>query len=223
MLKVAGVGSRDFKDLAMVQRFVDALPDNGVVLVSGCARGVDHAFAGGVGDGQGIWRNKRTDNAKPQIRDGMEKWEITKAMFARNSVIASRCDIMVVFWCNDSGGSANAVTKAVQRRKPVHIIGPHGEGFDEALAAVLSQIDTKQEFDDSFIQQGIEDQRIGRMIRAMPCNNKIHRLPYYNKGQMTSEFTIYNTMGDLVAFSEDPHAALVSAFGRYVKGEKHAG
>lgn len=217
-MRIGGVGSRDYKDTSIVQRFVDALPNRGVVLVSGGARGVDAAFAGTAERGK--WRGKETEVYKPVVQPGCSKFEYALAAFARNKTIVKRSDVVVAFWDYKSGGTANSLAWAATLGKPAYVVGPHGEGFDEALAAVLTRLNVAQEFDDSYIQRGIEDQNMGRMMRAMPCNWKIHRLPYYNKGKEWSEYTVYNTTGDVVAFSKDPHAAFVSAFGRFTKGEK---
>lgn len=217
-LKIGGVGSRDFKDTSIVQRFIDALPNRGVVLVSGGARGVDAAFAG-TSDG-GKWRGKQTKIFKPiGITEGCSAFEYRKAAFARNRSIVKYSDIVIAFWDGDSNGTANSLGHAALLRKPAYVVGPHGEGFDEALAAVLAMLDLERMMADGLTLQTLDDQRIGQVLRAMPCNWRIHRLPYYNKGKEWSEYTVYNTAGDVVAFSQDPHAALVSAFGRFTKGE----
>lgn len=212
MLRVGGVGSRDYKKLGLVHDFVDALPNTGVLLVSGGAKGVDHAFAGGV---SGKWRGKQTEIFKPQVADGCSREEYARAAYARNKTIAARSEILIAFWDGDSRGTANTIAHACSLGRTVFVIGKHGENFAEALAGTLLKL--KPDAGNEKLKTQKENLEIGRLIRQMPVNNRILRLPCVDR--LASEFTIYNTMGEVAAFSEDPHAALLSAFGRYDKGE----
>lgn len=210
MLRVGGVGSREFKKLELVSRLLETLPKNKVILVSGGARGVDHAFAGG-GKGMGRWKGFATDIFPPEVERGCSAADYRKAAFARNKTIAAQSQVVVAFWDYESGGTANTIAHATVLGKPVYVVGPHGEGFDEAVAGVLRLLDTSTKSDTAE-----DDAKIGRLLRVMPCGHRIHRLITYNKGKEYKEFTVYDRVG-VVAFSEDPLVALLSAFGKYSK------
>lgn len=212
MLRVGGVGSRDYKKLNLVHEFVDALPNTGVLLISGGARGVDHAFAGGGEK----WRGKQTEIHRPQVKPGCTKEEYAAAAYARNKTIAARSQVLIAFWDYNSRGTANTIAHACALGRTVFVIGPHGENFAEALAGTLFAL--RPDPVSQKLKTTQEDLTIGRLLRKMPVNNRILRLPCVDR-HGKSEFTIYNRLGEVQAFSEDPHAALLSAFGRYDKGE----
>lgn len=99
--------------------------------------------------------------------------------------------------------------------KPVYVIGPHREGWDVALAAVLKMIDdlvkVRAERDD------LDDrnQKMGELLRGMPTNNSILKngsLKHGNK--MGAEYIVYGMYGKVKAVADDPFDALMSAFGR---------
>lgn len=114
-MNVAIVGSRSFRDEAMVERVVRRLieRDPDVVVVSGGAPGAD-TLAKRVA--------KRLCRRRP--RTIIADWEGPHrrgAGLMRNTLIVQESDEVVAFWDGKSRGTMDTVRKAVLARKPTYV------------------------------------------------------------------------------------------------------
>lgn len=107
VMKVAIVGSRDYKPLSEVTDFVNHLPDDTIV-VSGGARGVDS-----TAEKAAKKRGLRTI-IFPAEWDKYGK----SAGFLRNRSIVTAADMVVVFWNGRSRGTMHAIKLAEEMYKP---------------------------------------------------------------------------------------------------------
>lgn len=109
-MRIAIVGSRDYKDLEAVRQYVRSLPDDTVV-ISGGARGVDRVAAAAarlrglaviefLADWNGVGRG---------------------AGMVRNRDIVAAADKVVVFWDGVSRGTKHTVGLAQRAGKAVEI------------------------------------------------------------------------------------------------------
>ena len=115
--RVGIVGSRRRQDYWNIWEFVEALP-SGTVIISGGCKGPDK------------WA---TDHAKikgyeiveylPDLPpDGSQRYEFTKAYYARNKKIAEDVDVLYAFVAPDrKGGTENTIHYARELGKEVHI------------------------------------------------------------------------------------------------------
>lgn len=110
-MKVAIVGSRDFRNFDMVDTFVNQLPVSDVV-VSGGARGVD-LCAEMAARKRGM---KCIIHKAEWARNGRG------AGFMRNSLIVNDCDKLVAFWDGESRGTKHSIDLANLRGKSVEVI-----------------------------------------------------------------------------------------------------
>ncbi len=109
--RVAVVGSRLFADLDRVKSFVATLPQ-GVVLVTGDARGVD--------------RTALTTARARCLRfvEHRADWDRDGRFAAgriRNQRIVDTCDHLVAFWDGASNGTHDTITRARHDRRPLTI------------------------------------------------------------------------------------------------------
>lgn len=109
-MKIAIVGSRNFKPLSKVTEYVHTL-EQGTVVVSGGARGVDKtaeiaATAAGL-----------------TVEVFLPDWEKhgRRAGIFRNTKIIEFCDQLVAFWDEESRGTQDSIRKARIAGKPVKI------------------------------------------------------------------------------------------------------
>ena len=113
-MRVAVIGSRDYQHLDVVKMYVNDLAE-GVIVVSGGARGVDTA-AHEAAKARGL-------TSKIYLAD----WSKGKgAGFARNSEIVKNSDLVVAFWDGTSKGTLDTVMKAKVAGVPVIVFGPDG-------------------------------------------------------------------------------------------------
>lgn len=112
-MRIAIVGSREFKNLQLVKDFVNLLPKSAVV-VSGGAQGVDKTAE----DFAKVCKLPQPKIFLPEY----DKYPGKVAPKIRNSQIAAYCDVMVCFWNGLSTGSQDAVNKARRLGKPVRIL-----------------------------------------------------------------------------------------------------
>lgn len=105
--RVAIVGSREFKRLESVRKFVESLPITTVV-VSGGAKGVDT-----VAEFAAARRGMKTMVILPDyVKYGK------RAPLIRNDKIVEDCDELVAFWNGESTGTLDAMRKAKAAGKP---------------------------------------------------------------------------------------------------------
>ncbi len=110
-MKIAIVGSRDFRNFDMVNTYVNSLPDD-TVIVSGGARGVDTCAE--------IAAKKR--GLRTIIHPADWNKHGKKAGFLRNSDIVNDADKVVAFWDGKSRGTKHSIDLANIRGKQLEII-----------------------------------------------------------------------------------------------------
>ena len=110
-MKVAIVGSRNFRELDKVRAYVRSLPP-GTTIVTGGARGVD---------------NVAETTAKIfgyPVEVFLPDWNKhgKSAGFVRNNLIVCAADRVVAFWDGESKGTKHSIKLAEQFKKPLEII-----------------------------------------------------------------------------------------------------
>lgn len=111
-MKIAIVGSRDFKDLGAVVRYVKSLPKD-TIIVSGGARGVDSVAA----------NTARDCGLQVQIFEAMWHTYGKQAGMIRNAEIIRAADKVVAFWDGVSRGTFDSINKAKAAKKPIEVYG----------------------------------------------------------------------------------------------------
>lgn len=115
-MRLAIVGSRNYRDLQRVEDFVNRLAPETVV-VSGGASGVDR-------------RAERAARARGLTVDIFEAdWNGAgrRAGIERNERMLATVDAVAAFWDGESRGTAHAILCACRLRKFVRVCGNHGE------------------------------------------------------------------------------------------------
>lgn len=123
---VAIVGSRDYKDLEAVRRFVRSLPEDACI-VSGGARGVDQAAedeANRIGRAYTSYRPTKLYGWRivqvTKVPGYSERERIltptyptfAKAAFTRNQMIVNEAASVAAFWDGQSRGTLDTINKA---------------------------------------------------------------------------------------------------------------
>ena len=110
-MRMAIVGSRDFRNLDKVQAFVRLL-DKDIIIVSGGARGVDRVA------------EREAEACGLQTMIFPAQWDIygKRAGFVRNREIVAHADELVAFWDGKSKGTAHSIELAQQKGIPVLVI-----------------------------------------------------------------------------------------------------
>lgn len=119
MTAVAIVGSRDFKDLDLVRRFVEGL-DDGSIVVSGGARGVDAVAV----------RSALACGFTVQVFKADWERHGRAAGVIRNEQIVRVSDRVAAFWDGKSKGTHDTIKKAQKAGKQVVVYGSDGEVMD---------------------------------------------------------------------------------------------
>lgn len=114
-MKIAVVGSREFKPLSMVTEFIQTL-EQGTVIVTGGARGVDTA-AEIAATAAGLTVIVFRPDWKRHGR---------RAGLMRNTSIVEACNRLVAFWDGKSRGTMDSMKKARSQKKPVKVYTPNG-------------------------------------------------------------------------------------------------
>ena len=109
-LRIAIVGSREYKHPERVREYVRALPA-GTVIISGGARGVDR-----TAETEARKRGLEVVSLIPDW-DRMGKF----AAFQRNQAIVDACDKVVAFWDGESQGTADTMARAKRKDIPVEL------------------------------------------------------------------------------------------------------
>lgn len=115
-MKVAVVGSRNYKILSKVGFFVRQL-EREIIIVSGGARGVDREA-----EKSAVQTHKGVEIYPVNAPDKVSTRQFAVLAKARNTLIVEAADIVVAFWNGFSGGTLDSITKARSMGKPVHII-----------------------------------------------------------------------------------------------------
>lgn len=113
--RVAIVGSRGYRDLDEVTRYVSALP-SGTTIVSGGAVGVDRTAAAAA----------RYSSKGLGLIEHLPEYDKygRAAPLERNRLIVRDCDRLVAFWDGKSTGTMHVVGLARAAGKPVEVIQP---------------------------------------------------------------------------------------------------
>src|SRR5574339_141298 len=115
-MKVGIVGSRNYPNREIIEKFIKENFSKDDVLVSGGAKGVD-SWAQECAEKLGI----KTEIYYPDY----EKYG-KPAPLMRNTVIVAQSNQIVAFWDGISTGTLNTVTKCKKTNKPYKIFGPDG-------------------------------------------------------------------------------------------------
>jgi len=115
-MKIAIVGSRRYTNRAKVEKVVDELPQNTIIVSGGC-RGVD------------TWaverakkRNLKTIVFLPKIPKKGTRWEIVEAYYKRNARVCRESDKIIAFVAEDRrGGTENTLRTAKKLNKKIDI------------------------------------------------------------------------------------------------------
>lgn len=127
-LRIAIVGSREWKDYDVIRKFVDSLPADCTV-VSGGARGVDSMAIRCA-----TRRNLATHVYLPNWHPEPEGVYDPQAGFKRNQVIVDDVDLVVAFWDGISRGTRDTVLKAEARGLEVRINPVVWQPFERQLS-----------------------------------------------------------------------------------------
>lgn len=113
--RIAVVGSRDFRSLELVNKYIAELPP-GTTVVSGAARGVD-STAAAAARARGL-----------EVVEFPAQWRLygKRAGFKRNALIVEQADRVVAFWNGASRGTAHTIELARRAGKPVEIVREDG-------------------------------------------------------------------------------------------------
>jgi len=118
-MKYGIVGSRSRKDRRSVVDFVNSLQPGDVVISGGC-RGVD-TWAAEAARARGL----KVVEFLPDLAGCRERWQYTRAYFARNEQIAQECDTLVAFVAEvRKGGTENTIKHARKLGHEVIICPP---------------------------------------------------------------------------------------------------
>lgn len=117
-MKIAVVGSREFKNKEFVEKIVSRELNGYDTLVSGGCRGVD------------TW----AENVIPILNSGLANYRIKKiifkpdwnrygkrAGFLRNQLIIDEADRVIAFWDGKSKGTKHSIDLAIKAGKPLDI------------------------------------------------------------------------------------------------------
>lgn len=105
-------GGRDFTDLALASKYLDALDPQPTVVLNGCARGADTLGA--------FWASSRHIPIEPYPAN----WTLygKGAGFRRNTEMAASADRLVAFWNRHSKGTAHMIDTANKMGLVVEVI-----------------------------------------------------------------------------------------------------
>lgn len=111
-MKIAVVGSRSFSDYELMKRELDKIPQKGLTIVSGGAKGADS-----LAEKYASENNLKLVVHKPD-------WTTygRGAGMIRNTTIVADSDMIVAFWDGVSKGTLNTIRTAQKASKPTAII-----------------------------------------------------------------------------------------------------
>lgn len=112
MKKVVIFGSREFTNYEYAEKFISALDDSEIEIVSGCARGADK-----IGEKYAL----EHDVNLYKFPANWSKYG-KSAGFVRNNEMAEFCDFGICFWNGSSSGTKHMIDSLKKRNKPCYII-----------------------------------------------------------------------------------------------------
>jgi len=134
-MKIAIVGSREFKDENLVDLIVENLCEKKgdmkcpLTIISGGAKGVD-TWAEKIADGweglgvlKNIFKANWKDLSHPDaiIKNGKYGEYDAMAGFRRNQLIVDEADKVIAFWDGQSNGTKDTIDRAIAAGKPIDI------------------------------------------------------------------------------------------------------
>lgn len=111
-MKIAVIGSRKFKNLKLVYKYIMELPAD-TVMISGGAIGVDYMAE--------LTAKSRGLKVITHLPDYINYSPLV-APLIRNQLIIEECDQVTAFWNGKSTGTINALSIAKSLNKPITII-----------------------------------------------------------------------------------------------------
>ena len=108
---IAIVGSRNYKCLEQVEKYINTLTASSVIIISGGAKGVDKTAINAA---------KRRNIEYEEILPNW-KTEGRIAEFRRNLIIVSKANEVIAFWDGISNGTRHTIDIAKRTGIPVHI------------------------------------------------------------------------------------------------------
>lgn len=126
-MKIAVVGSREFKDRTLVDNLmIEIIQFDNWTLISGGAPGVDtwaEDFAKSMHWKTLILKANWKDLSHPDaiIKTGKYGKYDAKAGIRRNQLIINEADKVVVFWNGKSSGTKSTINMAIKAGKPIDI------------------------------------------------------------------------------------------------------
>jgi hypothetical protein len=144
-VKLAIVGSRDYRNRGAVRAYVQQLPADTVVVTGGWP-----SHAGGykvVEATAGVDREAYLAAEAAGLTTVLVAGSKTKhgrmAGKVRNPTVVELCDALVAFWTLASAGTANTLALALAAGKPMRVVGPEGtEVHESAWQAEIKKITT---------------------------------------------------------------------------------
>lgn len=111
-MKIAIVGSRNFRDKSLLDGTMEKYRDVITHIVSGGASGADT-----MGESWAKSHNIQTIIYKPD-------WKTygKSAGFIRNELIIKDCDLCIAFWDGQSRGTAHSISLCKKFKKQLHIV-----------------------------------------------------------------------------------------------------
>lgn len=120
LIRVGIVGSRSRntpKDKNVIRKVLKKQIAKGYkihVVSGGCSRGADR-FAEELAKEL----NLGISIHKPDVKPNCERWEYAQAAYARNTLIANECNLLLAVWDGVSGGTKDTIDKAEKQNKPI--------------------------------------------------------------------------------------------------------
>ena len=123
-MRIAIVGSRDYRDLESVRRYVNSLPDDSAI-ISGATPGVDQE-AEVAARARGLQTVIFPPDWEHLGRQSEQRW---------NRLIIKNADLVAVFWNGQSHGTRSLIKLAQEMGKPLEVYIA-GSPWDEARNGV---------------------------------------------------------------------------------------
>jgi predicted Rossmann fold nucleotide-binding protein DprA/Smf involved in DNA uptake len=118
-MKIAVVGSRDFKDKNFVQESTLKIFESGDIFISGGAKGVDSWAEEAINRFSAEFPN--SDSIEKKIF--LPNWDKygKSAGYIRNKLIINEADFVLAFWDGKSKGTKHSIDLAIESGKPITV------------------------------------------------------------------------------------------------------
>jgi len=118
-MRIGIVGSRKFPELILVKKYIDALPDDSII-ISGGANGVDTAAQESAEN-----RGLITIIFLPDLNNCLNRLDVIQRYYDRNQNIVENSDKIIAFTEKNTGGTWDTIRRANKAGKRVEIIRPN--------------------------------------------------------------------------------------------------